>query len=83
MKNGYEAKDLYQAMAHVVEECGEVIAAAGKSFRFGATSVNPELPTEQQETNFDWFLREVNDLERAIKVLKVKMIEQIAQTKIP
>lgn len=54
------------AIAHLVEECGEVLAAAGKTQRWGLDSVNPELPPEQQETNRAWLLREMNDLEGAI-----------------
>lgn len=55
------------AIAHLVEECGEVLAAAGKSQRWGLYSVNPELPADQQETNCAWLLRELDDLEGAIQ----------------
>lgn len=54
------------ALAWLVEECGETLAAAGKTQRWGLDSVNPELPPEQQETNRDWLLREILDLEAAI-----------------
>lgn len=54
------------AIACLVEECGEVLAAAGKTQRWGLDSVNPELPPQEQETNRDWLLRELNDLEEAI-----------------
>lgn len=77
MKAGYEARDEHQAIAHIVEECGEVIAAAGKAFRFGPMSTNPELPPEKRETNIAWFSREIGDLERAIKrwrELSVRMV---------
>lgn len=57
-------------LAHVVEECGEVLAAAGKTQRWGAFSVNPLLPPEQQETNLVWLERELDDLESAIARLK-------------
>ena len=57
-------------LAHLVEECGEVLAAAGKTQRWGPHSVNPLIPEEQQETNIDWLLRELNDLETAISRLK-------------
>lgn len=67
MKLEYEPQDEYQALVHLVEECGEVIAAAGKAMRFGLLSVNPELPPEKQETNIDWVRREVMDLDAAIK----------------
>lgn len=58
------------ALAHLVEECGEVLAAAGKTQRWGSLSTNPELPPEQQETNQDWLMRELDDLEGAIKRLR-------------
>lgn len=55
-----------QALAHLVEEMGEVLAAAGKTQRWGPRSYNPELPEEERETNLTWLLREIADLERAI-----------------
>lgn len=55
------------AIAHLVEECGEVLAAAGKAQRWGLDSVNPEIPANQQETNRDWLLRELRDLDGAIE----------------
>lgn len=54
------------AIAHLVEECGEVLAAAGKTQRWGLDSYNPELPPEERETNRAWLLRELTDLEGAI-----------------
>jgi NTP pyrophosphatase (non-canonical NTP hydrolase) len=54
------------AIAHLVEECGEVLAAAGKTQRFGLDSYNPELHPELRETNRDWLLRELCDLQDAI-----------------
>lgn len=53
-------------LAHVVEECGEVLAAAGKTQRWGLSSVDPTLPKEQQETNEAWLRRELADLQEAI-----------------
>jgi len=38
-------------LSHVIEECGEVLAAAGKTQRWGRESVNPLLPLDKQETN--------------------------------
>ena len=66
-KDKYKSKTAEQSVAHVIEECGEVLAAAGKAFRFGPGSVNPELPPKQQETNIAWFERELHDLHHAIK----------------
>ena len=60
-------------LAHVIEECGEVLAAAGKTQRWGRSSVNPELPPAQQETNEVWLRRELNDLRSAIDRLLSEM----------
>ena len=66
MKPQYEPKTLPQALGYLVEESGEVMAAVGKTVRWGLESTNPELPPEQRETNRDWILRELVDLEGAI-----------------
>lgn len=70
MKPHYEPKTLEQIIGYVVEECGEVVSAIGKSLRWGLDSVNPELPKEEQETNSDWILRELDDLEDGIERLR-------------
>lgn len=57
---------VHSAVAHLIEESGEVMAAAGKCLRFGWASVNPLLPPEEQETNIEWLVREVEDLKLAI-----------------
>jgi NTP pyrophosphatase (non-canonical NTP hydrolase) len=57
-------------LAHVVEECGEVLAAAGKTQRWGPASVNPLLPPAQQETNLAWLRRELADLRQAMDRLE-------------
>lgn len=67
MKPQYEPKTINQKLGYLVEECGEVQAAVGKTIRWGLESTNPELPPEEQETNRDWVLRELDDLERAIR----------------
>ncbi len=92
MRPEYEPKTLEQRLGYLVEECGEVLAAAGKTLRWGQDSNNPEclrcgasvmdprhgkmaggyweasdhafLP--QPETNRQWLLRELSDLEGAI-----------------
>lgn len=60
-------------LAHVVEECGEVLAAAGKTQRWGRRSVNPLLPKEQQETNEAWLRRELADLRQSVDRLEQTM----------
>ena len=53
-------------LAHAVEECGEFLAAAGKTQRWGALSYNPELPPEQREDNVRWLERELADVLEAM-----------------
>jgi NTP pyrophosphatase (non-canonical NTP hydrolase) len=65
---------LNNQLAHLIEECGEVLAAAGKTQRFGWLSVNPLLPPAAQESNKDWLLREIKDLKLTISRLE-KTIE--------
>ena len=67
MQDRYMPKTLKQKLGYLVEEAGEVQAAVGKTIRWGLFSYNPELPEEQRETNRDWILRELKDLERAVK----------------
>jgi NTP pyrophosphatase (non-canonical NTP hydrolase) len=66
MKPQYEPKTTKQALGYLVEECGEVLAAVGKTQRWGLESTNPDIPPEQRETNRDWILRELEDLSGAI-----------------
>lgn len=80
-KPEYEPKTVEQRIGYLVEEAGEVserlgdvLAAAGKSIRWGLEGSNPELPPEHRETNREWLLRaltalepELADLAEAIK----------------
>lgn len=66
MKPQYEPTNVGQALGYLVEECGEVLAAVGKTQRWGLESTNPEIPVMERETNRDWILRELKDLETAI-----------------
>lgn len=67
MKEQYEPKTVEQKLGYLVEECGEVLAAVGKSLRWGLESFNPEIPIEKRETNRQWALREIQDLKGAIR----------------
>ena len=67
MKPQYEPTTTAEKLGYLVEECGEVLAAVGKTQRWGLESVNPELRPEQQETNRVWVLRELRDLKGAIR----------------
>ena len=62
MKPQYEPKTTEQRFGYLVEECGEVLAAVGKTLRWGLESTNQELA--QGETNAAWVLREIQDLKR-------------------
>ena len=61
--------NLGNPLGKFIEECGEALAAAGKTIRFGYDSYNPELGTNK-ETNEEWLQREINDLEEAIVRLR-------------
>lgn len=62
-------KDCGNALGRFIEECGEALAAAGKTVRYGWNSSNP-LPGASKEVNEDWLRREIADLEDAIDRLK-------------
>jgi hypothetical protein len=53
-------------MGEAVATIGNALAAIGKTQRRGWNSVNPELPVHAQETNMEWVMRELGDVERAI-----------------
>lgn len=53
-------------LSHVIEECGELLAAAGKTQRWGALSYNPLIPKHERETNLVWLRREMRDVQEAI-----------------
>lgn len=71
----YKSTTTHQAISHMLEECGEVVAAAGKTFCRGLNGFNTELPTEGREPNRDWLLRELKDLKRAI-IIAEKFIRE-------
>lgn len=57
--------DIDDLINHLIEECGEAIAAAGKTKRFGLGSYNPFVPKDERETNEEWLRRELCDLLKA------------------
>lgn len=65
LQNGFEKQ-----LAHFIEECGEALAAAGKTQRFGWFSVNPLIPPMDRESNLSWLSRELEDLQGAIARLQ-------------
>lgn len=58
-------KGFDKRLAHAIEECGEFLAAAGKTQRWGVHSVNPLLKPCDQESNLVWLLREMRDVQEA------------------
>jgi len=62
-------KNKGKALGKFIEECGECLAAAGKTIRFGWQSFNPE-DFSTRERNEAWLRREIADLEEAIARLK-------------
>lgn len=72
MNNKYvpnENSSLDKRLGYLVEECGEVMAAVGKSIRWGLAGFNPE-PDSDREVNRDWIKRELKDLKYAIELIE-------------
>ena len=69
----YMRHNLPFALAHAIEEAGELLAAMGKTLRWGWESVNPELPPDEQETNADWVRREIDDVRESLDALEREM----------
>lgn len=72
----YMRPGLNFAVGKATEEAGEFLAAIGKTLRWGWQSVNPELPREQRETNYEWVKREMKDLRGALDNLDREMKTQ-------
>jgi hypothetical protein len=72
-----KTKTLGQKLGWLVEEMGEAQAALGKTIRWGVASCNPELPVEQREMNGDWVLRELKDVEAAIKAVREDLLVEM------
>jgi len=76
VKPQYEPKNMQQRLGYLVEECGEVLAAAGKTIRWGLDGFNPE-PGASRETNAEWLLREIQDLKGAISRIETYLREHV------
>lgn len=70
MKPQYVPKTKDQKIGYLIEECGEVQAALGKTVRWGMMSFNPELDVREREFNYEWISRELQDLKRAIYIVE-------------
>lgn len=55
---------------YLMGELGEALAEAGRCIRFGFYAVNPELPLDEQESNWDAFLRELGDVQRGMDLVQ-------------
>jgi hypothetical protein len=62
----YLQDEIEKKFDHLVEECGEFLAAYGKMRRWGAFSYNPEVHPDEREPNIDWVWREVVDIRDAV-----------------
>ena len=69
----YMHEGLEFARNKLIEECGELIAALGKTGRWGWASFNPELTEGEREINRDWVMREMEDVRGAINNLERQM----------
>lgn len=65
------------ALGKAVEELGELQAALGKTLRWGWSSVNPELPRDDQEPNASWVRREIADVRHALDNLEHEMDQNL------
>ena len=63
----YEPKSPVERLGYLIEECSEVLVAAGKAVRWGYDGYNPELPEDKRDTNAEWLKRELDDLDEAIR----------------
>lgn len=63
-------------LAHAIEECGEFLAAAGKTQRWGVWSTNPLLPPAERETNLVWLRREMADVRQSLDRLDAAIADE-------
>jgi hypothetical protein len=75
----YMRKGLTFAHHKCVEELGELLAALGKTGRWGWMSYNPELPEDQRELNIQWVMREMLDVNDAINNLLSELENAVDQ----
>jgi hypothetical protein len=71
LQDGFEKR-----LAHAIEECGEFLAAAGKTQRWGVWGTNPLLPEYDREENIHWLRREMRDVRDALDRLDVAIKDE-------
>lgn len=75
MKPEYMPITIDEKLGYLVEECGEVLHAVGKTQRWGLEGFNPE-PGASRETNREWILRELSDLELACGMVRRALADE-------
>jgi len=84
----YEPKTTAEKLGWVIEECGELLAAVGKTQRHGLDSWDPtdgakRTATGDRELNVDWVLREMLDVEKAIRLARTAIIRDAEESDPP
>ena len=74
LQDGFEKR-----LSHAVEECGEFIAAAGKTQRWGVWSVDPTIPEHERITNLVWLKLEMGDIRQALDRLEEAIKQEFAE----
>ncbi len=72
MNEEYVKPGLNHALGRVVEEAGELMAALGKTVRFGFFAHDPEKGADG-EKNHEWVRREMADVLYALDALEKEM----------
>lgn len=70
-----------QRLYFLIEECGEVLQAAGKLCRFGPNSGDPRVPPATRISNAHQLSRELNDLRYAANLVSRALSEITAKPK--
>ena len=70
MEHKYLPQDMHGKLAHLAEECAEVIKGCSKALRFGLPSTNPN--SSRLESNLQLIRRELRDVLRAAYRLSEK-----------
>lgn len=84
MNSRYMPRGIGATLGYLVEECGEVMAAVGKTQRWGVSGIDPtdaavmvpDGESMRPETNREWILRELADLENAIALTKKALVRR-------
>lgn len=74
----YMRRGLDFARGKMIEECGELCAALGKSLRWGWLSSNPEI--SDGKTNSEWVALEMQDVRDALDNLQREMAANIPRS---